>query len=366
MFLSERARQHLAALPLVLAGALGSSRANAAPPAASSPEAPESGAADGARADAREAFRLGTSLARDARWDEALAAFERSYALQPHPITSYNIAFCERAVGHYTRAYVLLERALQEHEEGKLGVLTENLLSSARSHLEQVRQRVARVQVRVTPPDARLFVDGRPLEKVEDDESGTILLAGTREAGTAEALPEGGAEVWLDPGAHVFVVSHEGADTAMTRRFLPGTRGELELAARPKAVVEVARPAPVAPVQTETPPPDRTWAYVALGTGAAGLIAGGITGWIALSKRSDLVDACGTSRKDCQPDDQSRIDSMNLFADLSTIGFAIGGAGVALGTVLWLTAGPASSGSADTARYELRVGPASASVAGRF
>jgi hypothetical protein len=366
MFRSDKACRATPALLCALAYSLQTVPGEAAPPA-SPDEAAAPASDDDARADAREAYRQGTALARDARWDEALAAFERSYALQPHPITSYNIAFCERAVGHYTRAYALARRALEEHEDGTLGALTETLLASARSHLDQAKQRVARVQVTVTPPDARLVVDGRPLESAEGDEGAPILLAGTREAGPSEALPEGRAEVWLDPGAHVFVMSHDGTDTAVTRRFAPGARGELELVAKEKAVVEVARPAPAAPVRVEAPPPDRTWAYVALGTGAAGLIAGGITGWIAMSKRSDLLDACGPTRKDCPPEDQRRIDSMNLFADLSTIGFAVGGAGIALGTVLWLTADSGSTdGAADTARYELRVGPASASVAGRF
>src|SRR5262249_16858609 len=52
---------------------------------------------------ARAAFVEGTTLVKNAQWAEALAAFERADKLKSHPVTTYNIAACERAMGRYTR-----------------------------------------------------------------------------------------------------------------------------------------------------------------------------------------------------------------------------------------------------------------------
>ena len=48
---------------------------------------------------ARAEFTTATDHVKNARWGEALAAFERSATLRPHSITTYNIGACERALG---------------------------------------------------------------------------------------------------------------------------------------------------------------------------------------------------------------------------------------------------------------------------
>jgi tetratricopeptide (TPR) repeat protein len=63
-------------------------------------------------AEARRLFRSGAALVREARWADALTAFERSLALRPHAVTIYNIAACERALGRYARAATLYLHAL--------------------------------------------------------------------------------------------------------------------------------------------------------------------------------------------------------------------------------------------------------------
>jgi hypothetical protein len=55
-------------------------------------------------AQARAAFAEGAARVGRADWAGALAAFERSAALRPHPVTTFNLGACERALGHYTRA----------------------------------------------------------------------------------------------------------------------------------------------------------------------------------------------------------------------------------------------------------------------
>ncbi len=76
------------------------------------------------------------------------------------------------------------------------------------------------------------------------------------------------------------------------------------------------------------------WPWVALGVGGAGLIAGGITGILALSAHSDLASKCGSAP--CPPSEQSAVDSYNALGTVSTVGFVVGGVGVAASVVLLL------------------------------
>src|SRR5512143_2083153 len=78
--------------------------------------APCAWADDEATQQARTEFVRGTDFVNHAQWAEALAAFERSAKLKPHAVATYNIAACERALGHYTRARQALRDALAQND----------------------------------------------------------------------------------------------------------------------------------------------------------------------------------------------------------------------------------------------------------
>jgi Tfp pilus assembly protein PilF len=67
-------------------------------------------------AGARTAFERGATLAQEGRWSDALTQFELSASLRPHATTTYNIGFCERALGHPTRAKKYFKEALVRDE----------------------------------------------------------------------------------------------------------------------------------------------------------------------------------------------------------------------------------------------------------
>jgi hypothetical protein len=85
----------------------------------------------------------------------------------------------------------------------------------------------------------------------------------------------------------------------------------------------------------------KTLAYVALGVGGAGMVVGGITGFLALGKKSDL-EGCVNER--CPTNQKSTLSSAKSMATASTVGFTIGFVGVGVGVVLLLTG--AGSGNA--------------------
>jgi hypothetical protein len=193
----------------------------------------------------------------------------------------------------------------------------------------------------------------------------TVKAAGGAEIPNASVTLDGsavntaslGVRRAIDPGAHVLQVSAEGYKPAELRfDIAEGGSTVAPLTLERKAAAAVAAPVNLAPAAGNSAPtatggetgPDATsdaapprqglpryLPWVAFGVGAAGLVAGGITGVLAMSKHSTLNDACPGGR--CPPDKQGDLDSYHSLGTISTVGFAVGGVGAAAGLVLLLT-----------------------------
>jgi hypothetical protein len=74
----------------------------------------------------------------------------------------------------------------------------------------------------------------------------------------------------------------------------------------------------------------KTLGFVLIGAGAAGVAVGSIFGALALGKRSNLDGACNP-KSNCPLESQPDIDSLHTFATVSTVGFVVGGVGLATG-----------------------------------
>jgi len=179
--------------------------------------------------EARTEYVRGAALVKDAKWSEALAAFERSAALKSHPQTTYSIGACERALGHLTRARGALRAALAANDSGGGTILKPEVVAEAKAMLTEVDARLVRLTMRVSPDGALLAVDGRPLELVAG-----VAIAGTRKVGDGEPAPVSPFALELDPGVHVFTLSRAGlGDTSSTHTFNPGHKGELTITHEP-------------------------------------------------------------------------------------------------------------------------------------
>lgn len=174
---------------------------------------------------ARSEFVTATDHVRNARWGEALAAFERSAALKPHALTTYNIAACERALGRYTRARVTFKRALDADTASGNRDLPKSFASDAKRWIEEMDGLVVRASVTLVPADATLLVDGAPLAR-----EGDLLVAGLPPGTEAIKTPGGQFTLLVDPGDHLFAVSRAGFANAVVQRHLdPGGRPALKL-----------------------------------------------------------------------------------------------------------------------------------------
>lgn len=186
------------------------------------------------------AFIEGTKLAANAKWAEALAAFERAQSLAPHAITLFNIGASERALGRYTAARATLRRAEYEDASGNT-MLPKRLREDLQAFLGEIDSLLVRVPVRVTPAGASLAVDGRPLSVPEllgspsaaDVEGApiapSVLVAGLEPPGRGRLIPTSFV-LELDPGRHVLTFSREGhSDGIVARDFVAGAAPELLL-----------------------------------------------------------------------------------------------------------------------------------------
>lgn len=286
---------------------------------------------------ARAAFQEGIAFAKAERWPDALQAFERSDALHPHAITTYNIGYCERLLGHSTRARKMLAKALAEPARGA-GELPADLIAATQTYLGDAERQIARVVLTITP--GALAVDGRPLELFATDGPRPVLLAGTRAAGTPEVPPSLTFEVDLDPGSHVFVLTVKGgAEVVANETLSPGAQISLDL--RVPAPIEAAeppaRPSPQPHVAAPAvDKPNRVPAFIAFGVGAAGLAVGTVSGLIALGYKGPVDAACASASTDsgCNP----KRDAGFRAADIATVSFIAGGVAVGVGAVLFFSA----------------------------
>jgi hypothetical protein len=85
--------------------------------------------------------------------------------------------------------------------------------------------------------------------------------------------------------------------------------------------------------------------------GGAGLVVGGVTGGLALSKRSDLKDECRGEA--CREPSSKKIRTYRLYGTISGVSLAVGAAGLGAGLVLLLTEPKVE----DTASASLTVRP---------
>lgn len=123
----------------------------AAPAASPARAAPEPAIAD-PRSQAAAAFREGEAAFRRFDYEAALARYQRSYALAPHPNTLYNVAVTLERLLRYDDAIAALQRYLEappvEDRDAR------RLRGLAERSLQRLRALPARITVSTSPPGA--------------------------------------------------------------------------------------------------------------------------------------------------------------------------------------------------------------------
>jgi hypothetical protein len=281
---------------------------------------------------ARALGMQGVQLADDGKCTEAIPPLERAESLYHAPSILGRLGECQVAVGQLVLGTENLNRTVREPLAANAPQAFRDAQARAQKVLDAALPRIARLVIRVSPEVPHVTVN------VGKAEVPAALL---------------GAERPTDPGTHQITASAPGY--LQTQSYVTLTEGgrqelTLSLVKDPNAAAAAAPPATIAaPVQPAAPisqPPSvpeskpKTAAYVLLGVGAAGLVTGGVTGFMALGKKNDL----DCPDKECPPGtQQDNLDSAKTLALVSTIGFGVGIAGAVVGTILLVSGGKSES-----------------------
>ena len=204
------------------------------------------------KGDALAAYEAARVDFKGQRYQQALLSFEKAWSLSREPRLKWNAAACLRKLERNAEALRKVDAYVAEAQ----AELTREDLDEARRSQDALRQLVAVVTVLVSPADARVSIDGSPLE------------------GSSSR------SIYLEPGRHALVGELEGFQPAIRQETVAaGQRLEWTVAL---SALEVAPPPPVVVVQQPPQPPPApialrpVWVPLAVaGLGAAAAVTGG-------------------------------------------------------------------------------------------
>jgi hypothetical protein len=287
------------------------------PPAAETPEQPEARAETGGTAEVL--FDEAVALADAGKLEEACKKFEASERLEHAPGTLLNLADCYEKTQRVASAFEAWNKvAVEARDTGKAARAQE-----ARSRADALKPRISKLVINLGPEVTAI--------------PGLVV----KRNGALVERALWGQSVPVDAGEQTVVVSAPGK--APRRETI--VVGEAES----KAVSVDVLADPKMPGQ-------KIGAIAAGGVGVAAIVFGSVVGAMAMSRWGEAVEACNgpaTSPTSCSTPkgvaDASALGSeANALATISTVGFVVGGVGLAAAGILWFTtprdaAAPASA-----------------------
>jgi hypothetical protein len=249
----------------------------------------------------------------DKDYERACTKFAESQRKEPAPGTALNLGECEERRGHLVAASEAFSTAASTFT-------SPDKQKYAASRAEAMDKRVPRLTVRT---NSRV--------------TGLIVRVGSRSI----ALD---SEVKLDPGeitVHAEAPGYRPKDTKATLRegkSLEVDLGALDPEGSPLRPGETPRPGETRVLPSKASGTDLRVVGVAVGgAGVAALIAGGVTGLLALDKASTVEDRCDPNLA-CDQEGLDAAESGSTLSLISTISVAVGAAALIGGGALYYVA----------------------------
>lgn len=278
------------------------------------------------------------------RWEEARRLFHEADKLYHAPTLLLYEARCERKLGKLLEARATYERLIAEVLPPNSPKAFLEAQEVAKEELDKLRTRIPVVKIAirgVSPQSAKVTIDGSPVSVIE------------------------GNMTELNPGNHRIEASVGGANP-FVRYFSVSEGGtktiDLELRKN------TTQAAPVAPPPSDAGDGGTKGSLVpggvALGIGAAGIVAGAVTGALSLGKVAELKERCQGSL--CPTADKGAAGSAGLLGDVSTAAFIAGGVAAATGIVLVIARPGGSQKAAGPSPFQATIGPFGVHLRGSF
>jgi hypothetical protein len=268
----------------------------------------------------------------------ALKDLEAAHAIMQVPTTGLELARAQVQAGQ-----------LVEARDTLLGVARQKPAKVEPFEFRRARRDATKLSEEVAKriPTLRIDVIGKRASETR------VAVDGVALASAALSAP-----LSLNPGPHVVELSRAGASRKTEITLSESQSRDVVLDAtgleRPEAPLARVRPR-----EPRTRTNQLVW--IGFGVAGAGVAVGSVTGLLSMKKRSDIGDRCRDDR--CPPDTHADIDSGEALADVSTVSFAIGAAGAAVGVYGLLNP---TRGAAPAPKVGLSLGPGFAAVRGRF
>src|SRR5450432_1717401 len=222
------------------------------------------------RATARSLAGEGYAALQTKDYSTAADRFSRADALVHAPTLMIDWARSLVGLGKFVEAQERYEQIIREGVDAKSPKSWQKALNDAEVELSALKPRLAWITISVSGTnDARVTIDGTPAPPAAIGVRRAIN-PGSR---TVRAVAKG----YLAKKETLTLA--EGADQQFSFTLQPDPDAQ-----QASGTLLDTAPAPV----VAAPAPDRTPMYIAFGVGGAGLLLGGVTGVLAMSKHSDL------------------------------------------------------------------------------
>lgn len=288
------------------------------------------------RFEARRLADEGQRLFDEGDYRGAIARLREADAKFPAPTIKLAVAEAHEKLGELLQARAVYQRIAGAEIERGAPVEFHDARKAANEAIERLEEAIPKVVVELVgppPPVLSLTLDG------------TAVSASDR-------------PIDVNPGKHALSIEMTG-QPAETRTF------ELKEGETKRIQFRWVRaPAPSDPAPSSPPPPpEPSRSYVApaiaFGGSGLGLLLGAVAGGVAMNRMESFRQRCGPELS-CPASLSGDLDGAKVAGHVSTVGFAVAGAGAALGTLLLVL--PSSKGGHASAA----VGPAGVVVSGSF
>jgi hypothetical protein len=320
----------------------------------------------------------GLKLAQAGKCEEAIPKLERAEKLHHSAIVLSRLGECQVSEGKLVAGTEMLRKVLREPLPANPTPALSKAYERAQTVLDAAKPKIAGLTVSVAvPPGAelRLTVDGLVVANT--------LVDSELPADPGDHVVEASAPGYLKATSRVTLGSADKKTVTLKLEVDPDAPAPTPLGAGPEANPgpTAAQAAPnAAAASTAAPPPapanspSHAAAYVSWGIGVAGVGVGSVFGVMALKDKHSLDGQC--TDNNCPKSSESDVNSAKRNGNISTIAFAVGGAGLVLGTVLYFSIGSSSAeshassvparGFAGLQRGRAMIGPGSVQLAADF